>query len=367
MAHSLLHTAATLSALPWGLGARLLRLYRETRPGASIEHFDVVAALATGLPPPDARMRAARARAAAERALERAADAGLLPVPFGSDAYPTLLAAIPDAPPLLWVRGNPDVLDRTAVAIVGSRAASPMSTEIAHVLARDLSAHGVVIVSGLARGIDGAAHRGSLETGRTVGVLGSGADRIYPPSTPCWPRRSPPPAPSSRSCRRGRRPGRDHFPRRNRLISGMVRGVVVVEASIRSGSLVTARLALDQGREVLAVPGSRPRRAPPRLPCAAARRSRARRTGLRRPRSPGSLARGRGAGPAACSGGARPARDPLLAVMVQGHPYDLQELVALSALPAGDVLGRLLALELTGVVARIPGGRFFRPLRAVVR
>ncbi len=366
MAHSLLHTAATLSALPWGLGARLLRLYRETRPGASIEHFDVVAALATGLPAPDARMRAARARAAAERALERAADAGLLPVPFGSDAYPTLLAAIPDAPPLLWVRGNPDVLHRTAVAIVGSRAASPMSSEIAHVLARDLSAHGVVIVSGLARGIDGAAHRGSLETGRTVGVLGSGADRIYPPEHTLLAEAIAADGAIVSELPPGSPPRRDHFPRRNRLISGMVRGVVVVEASIRSGSLVTARLALDQGREVLAVPGSvlgeRHRGCHALLRDGAGLVERASDVLEALGLSQEDVAPGRRPAPEERGG-----RDPLLAVMVQGHPYDLQELMALSALPAGDVLARLLALELTGVVARIPGGRFFRPLRAVVR
>jgi DNA processing protein len=178
-------------------------------------------------------------------------------LPQHTHDYPALLARIADPPPRLWLRGDPRALAVPCVAIVGSRAASPYGVRVAEQLAADLARAGVTVVSGLARGIDSAAHRGALTTGRTVAILGSGADVIYPPEHEALAQRIldahgalvselPPGSP----------PRRGNFPRRNRLISGVSLAVVVVEASTRSGSLQTARFALEQGREVLAVPGT---------------------------------------------------------------------------------------------------------------
>lgn len=387
---STLLTAATLSVLPGGLGAHLLRRLREAGSPATLDGYDVAAGLAAGMSPEAARAEAARATARARHALSRAADAGITAIPWGHPAYPTRLVHIPDAPPLLWVRGDAGALEAPAVAVVGSRAASPPSLEVAHQLSRDLAAAGIVIVSGLARGIDGEAHRGALEVGRTIAVLGTGTDRVYPAEhaflTDAVAARGalvselPPGAP----------PRGHHFPRRNRLISGLSLGVVVVEASMRSGSLGTARLALDQGREVMAVPGcvlgERHRGCHALLRDGAALVERAADVldvlGLApapRHDSPEGLCHDSserlchtGDGGSGLDGqggtGLQPCHaDPLLVVMAQGHAYDLQDLVTMSSRPPADVLARLLALELTGAVTRIPGGRFFRPVRAVVR
>jgi DNA processing protein len=171
------------------------------------------------------------------------------------DAFPQALAALDPPPPLIWVRGRIELLDRPTVAIVGARVASAAGQRFARGLAAELGQSGHVIISGLARGIDAAAHEGSLPTG-TVAVLGGGVDDIYPPEhgglygriveTGCVVSENEP----------GRTAVARDFPRRNRIISGLSRAVVVVEAEMRSGSLITARLAAEQGREVLAVPGS---------------------------------------------------------------------------------------------------------------
>jgi DNA processing protein len=162
-----------------------------------------------------------------------------------------------DPPPVLWVRGCLDALARPAVAIVGSRAATPYALEVATRLAGELAGRDVVVVSGLARGVDGAAHRGCVTGGgRTIAVLGSGPDLVYPREHLDL---------AASICHDGALvselgpggpPLAEHFPQRNRLISGISLGVVVVEASDRSGSLITARCALEQGRDVMAVPGS---------------------------------------------------------------------------------------------------------------
>jgi DNA processing protein len=170
--------------------------------------------------------------------------------------FPQALAALDPPPPLIWTRGDAALLDRSCVAVVGARVASAAGQRFARGLAAELGGQaGLVVVSGMARGIDGAAHEGALATG-TVAVLGGGVDDIYPPDhrelygrlveAGCIVSESPP----------GRGATARDFPRRNRIISGLSRAVVVVEAELRSGSLITARLAAEQGREVLAVPGS---------------------------------------------------------------------------------------------------------------
>ena len=172
------------------------------------------------------------------------------------DGYPPRLATLDDAPPLLGVRGVRDVLMRPVIAVVGSRNASAAGLKFAGSLSRDLGEAGFVIASGLARGIDQAAHRASLSSG-TVAVLAGGHDRIYPPEHEGLLAQIIEAGGAAISeMPLGHVPRARDFPRRNRLISGVSLGVVVVEAALRSGSLITARIAAEQGREVFAVPGS---------------------------------------------------------------------------------------------------------------
>jgi DNA processing protein len=192
----------------------------------------------------------ARAELAASRKL------GVHLVAPGEDGYPPRLATLDDAPPLLGVRGLRDALMRPIIAIVGSRNASGAGLKFASSLARDLGEAGFVIASGLARGIDQAAHRASLRSG-TVAVLAGGHDRIYPPEhEDLLAELIESGGAAISEMPLGHSPRARDFPRRNRLISGVALGVVVVEAALRSGSLITARIAAEQGREVFAVPGS---------------------------------------------------------------------------------------------------------------
>jgi DNA processing protein len=194
-------------------------------------------------------------RAAIEREIAEVAAIGGRYLFLGQGLYPPLLAELETAPPALIVKGHPSLLDRPAVAIVGARNASAAACRFARTLARALGEAGIAIVSGLARGIDSAAHDGSLETG-TIAVVAGGVDIVYPPENEARQRaigerglivsEQPP----------GVEPRSRHFPSRNRIIAGLAHGTVVVEAAPRSGSLITARFAAEAGREVMAVPGS---------------------------------------------------------------------------------------------------------------
>ncbi len=191
----------------------------------------------------------------AERELEAAERIGAHLLALCEPGYPVPLRAVDDGPPLLWARGNPALLMKSTVGVVGARNASASGRRIAWQLGADLGRQGLVLASGMARGIDTAVHEGSLQTG-TIAVLAGGVDVVYPPENAglydkivdlgCVVSEMPP----------GTEPHASLFPRRNRIISGLSLGVVVVEANPRSGSLITARQALDQGREVFAVPGS---------------------------------------------------------------------------------------------------------------
>ena len=193
----------------------------------------------------------------AERELREGARAGAVPLFLDDPLYPAALAALPDAPPLLWVRGDLAALSRPGVALVGARAASSLGLRLARRMAIDLGERGICVLSGLARGIDAAAHAGALEAGgRTVAVLAGGIDTVYPSEHEALAARIAAEggallseSPVGRSARAA------DFPRRNRIVSGLSRGVVVLEAALRSGSLSTARIAAEQGREVMAVPG----------------------------------------------------------------------------------------------------------------
>jgi DNA processing protein len=200
-------------------------------------------------------------RALAEQEIDRVARLGARHIFLGTEGYPALLAQIPSAPPALIARGETALLARPGVAMVGARNASAAACRFARQLAHDLGAAGVAVISGLARGIDAAAHQGALATGAerggTIGVVAGGIDIFYPPENAALQRamgegaglvlaEQPP----------GTEPRARHFPYRNRIIAGLALGTVVVEAAPRSGSLITARHAAEFGREVMAVPGS---------------------------------------------------------------------------------------------------------------
>jgi DNA processing protein len=191
----------------------------------------------------------------AEREIATADKLGAVFVAIGEADYPYRLQMIDDAPPLLAMRGNRTALAAPSVAIVGSRNASAAGLKVTAQIARGLGAAGFATVSGLARGIDAAAHRASLDTG-TIAVLAGGLDRLYPPEHADLVDAILAAGIVLTEMPFGWEPRARDFPRRNRLISGLSLGVVIVEAAKRSGSLITARLALEQGREVFAVPGS---------------------------------------------------------------------------------------------------------------
>jgi DNA processing protein len=297
------------------------------------------------------------------RAARLAAEADAIHfVSWRAPQYPQLLLELPDMPPGLWYRGRIESLQQPrAVAIVGSRAGSPVAIQTATMLARGLAARGVVIVSGLARGVDSAAHRGALAGGGiTVGVLGSGHSRLYPAEhrslageisgTGLVVSEYPPDMPALPF----------HFPRRNRIISGLSRAVIVIEAAEQSGSLITAACALEQGKDVMAVPGN-----------VLSGRNRGGhaliRDGATIVESVEDILEQLGWSEAAPSGAGgvsgcdeRSSADELLAKLQAGMPYALDEIAALAHLDATTLLARLTALELAGRLKRVEGGRFVR-------
>jgi DNA processing protein len=192
----------------------------------------------------------------AEREFEQAGRARAALLFVDMPGYPVLLALLDDAPSVLIVQGHPEVLDRRAVAMVGSRNASANGQFLAESMAQDLAAAGLVVVSGMARGIDAAAHRGALRGGTTVACVASGIDVPYPPEHADLQAEIARDGAVVAEAPPGTAPQARHFPRRNRIIAGLSLGVVVVEAALRSGSLITARHAQEAGREVYAVPGS---------------------------------------------------------------------------------------------------------------
>ncbi len=199
-----------------------------------------------------------KAREAAEKEWGRILEHGVSLVTFGCEAYPERLKEIYDPPPVLWVRGDAGLLKRPSIAIVGTRHPTPYGTGIAEVLGRDLAARGMLIVSGMARGVDTYAHKGALAAGKpTVAVWGTGADVIYPKENKKLAEDIVTTGGAIVSeLPLGTFPAPQNFPRRNRILSGVSLGVLVVEASENSGTRVTARCAADQGRDVFAVPGN---------------------------------------------------------------------------------------------------------------
>jgi DNA processing protein len=299
--------------------------------------------------------------AQAEAEVHRARDAGVRIVPFIDPDYPARLRAIADPPPVLYVKGEISAADERAVAIVGSRSASDYGRRVARNICHGLASLGFTVVSGLARGIDGTAHETALDGGgRTIAVLGSGVDRIYPPEHERLSQRISRQGAVISELPLGTRPAAFNFPARNRLISGLSLGVVVVEATEKSGSLITAAHALEQNREIFAVPGevgsSRSRGA-----------HRLIREGAKLVENADDiveeiapqLARPKGAGrpqrvlPQKCGDDTRKIFD-----LFQERILHIDEVIESSGLSSAQVLRILLELELQGFLRQLPGNRY---------
>lgn len=291
-----------------------------------------------------------------DRSIEWASQPGQHILTLADDAYPKALLEIADPPSLLYVRGNPTILKMRCLAMVGSRNATPQGLQTAENFARTLAAKGLCIVSGLALGIDAAAHRGALSAGGdTIAVIGTGADRIYPARNKelalaivehgAIISEFPLGTPSIAA----------NFPRRNRIISGLSRGVLVVEAAPESGSLITARLAGEQGREVFAIPGSI--HSPVARGC-----HKLIKQGAKLVETANDVLEELGNFP--CPEEqleTTPTDDehPVLAAI--GHdPCSLDDLVDYTGQSAEQLLPELLILELSGKIAPLPGNRYQR-------
>ncbi len=283
---------------------------------------------------------------------------------WGDPRYPAALIELGHAPPLLYAVGNIALLERPALAIVGSRSATPQGLDNARAFGRAIAEAGVCVVSGLAAGIDGAAHEGALAgAGSTIAVLGTGPDRVYPAK-----HRALAHAIAARGLLLSEfppgTPVRDfHFPRRNRLISGLARGVLVVEAALPSGSLITARLAGEQGREVFAIPGSI--HSPLSKGC-----HRLIREGAKLVETAQDILEelhlGNGASDAGADAGglqsdAGAPMSPNAVLEALGYdPVDLDTLIARTGLTPAAVAAELGELEIAGTIGAVPGGRWQR-------
>jgi DNA processing protein len=293
----------------------------------------------------------AAARRAARKALEEAERLGMRTVTWIDDAYPRVLRNLHDPPPLLFLRGRDELLEEPSITVVGSRRATARSRDVAERLAHGLASAGRCVASGLALGVDGAAHRGALSAGGdTLAVLGRGADAAYPPSHRRLFRdiverglvvsEFPPGTP----------PLPHHFPRRNRILAALSGAVVVVEAGTRSGALITVDHALDLGVEVWAVPGPIDLDA-----CAGSNRLLA--DGARPLLSVASFVEAMGGGLPERRARAEGPAARVLEALAEG-PLGVDELTARLALGAPELLTMLTQLELMGAVRRLPGARF---------
>ncbi len=309
-------------------------------------------------------------QAAIQTALTWAADAGNQILTLADSAYPRALLDTADPPLLLYIKGNPALLERPALAIVGARSATPQGEANAEAFAKHLCTAGLTIVSGLALGIDAAAHRGALAGGpaSTIAIVGTGADRIYPARNADLARAISAQGVIASEFPLGSAALRHHFPRRNRLIAGLSLGVLVVEAATGSGSLITARLAAETGREVFAIPGSI--HSPLSRGCHRLIRDGAKLVETAedvleelRGRLPPAFTKTIPSGAAATppvtpdDNGSDDAR--ILAAL--GHdPVDGDTLALRCGLTVDALYAMLLGMELDGRIARLPGNRFQR-------
>lgn len=301
-------------------------------------------------------------RQAAAAELRRAGRLGLTVLCPDDQEYPEWLRHIPNPPVILYIKGDPAVLAEPGIGIIGSRAASSYGLRMAETLAGQLAALEVTVISGLAQGIDTAAHRGALKGGgRTVGVLGCGLDLVYPPENRDLFEAIPGRGALVSEYPLGTRPDGYRFPARNRIISGLSRGVVVVEATLKSGSLITADLALEQGREVFAVPG---------------RADSIKSAGCHRLLQQGAklvtsaadiigefgtgraLAPGNDGGPASRHLGELSAEEQSIMACLEVYPRNIDELIEASGLPVERLNELLLLLEIKGCCEVLPGRQY---------
>jgi len=278
--------------------------------------------------------------------------------------FPGILSQLPDPPPLLYVRGELKDSDDPAIAVVGSRRATAYGLEMARILAGDLATSGVTIASGLARGIDETAHRAALAAGgRTLAFLGSGIDRIYPRESLRLAEHISNNGAILSEFPLGTAPLSGNFPVRNRLISGVARGTLVVEAAAQSGSLITARLALEQGREVFAVPGNAT------TENALGPNSLIRQGAKLVLRAADILEEIPGAPQAATieeaatEPAAAPEEEAILRHLSRSEPLGIDELALAAGMEAGALMAALLKLEIASRVRQLPGSRFIRTRR----
>ena len=301
-----------------------------------------------------ARVLADLDAAAVDAALEWASADGNAILTLADSDYPQSLLETPDPPALLYLRGRRELLARPGLAVVGSRNATPQGVSNAEHFAQAFSAAGLTIVSGLALGIDAAAHRGGLEAaGSTIAVLGTGADILYPQRNRALGERIAREGLIVSEFPLGTPPHGANFPRRNRVISGLARGCLVVEAALASGSLITARLAAEQGREVFAIPGSI--HSPHAKGCHALIKQ-----GAKLVESAQDLLQELGVTGLAAPPAAADAALPGLLAHLGYDPCDIDTLCARSGLTAAAVSAMLLQLELDGKVGSLPGGLYQR-------
>jgi DNA processing protein len=314
-------------------------------PGDHPEHFTERARQA---------LQSGAARRAAEAEIARCTREGVALVGWDEPSYPPLLRRVYDPPPVLWVRGRLQAGEGAlAVAVVGARLSSAAGQAFARVLARDLASGGATVVSGLARGIDTSAHEGALlAKGRTVAVLGSGLGSLYPPENAGLAARIAEAGAVVSEFPFAYGPQPRNFPRRNRVIAGWGAGVVVVEAGERSGALGTARCALDEGREVLAVPGH------PTSEVSVGTNALIR-DGAVLVRSAADVAEALGLTSGAVS---EPTEEdvPLLRALRPGEPVTVDELSSRSGTPTPLLLRQLSELEMLDKVRRLPGALYVR-------
>jgi DNA processing protein len=342
-----------LSLVP-GLGGQALRALLSNF-GLPRHILDAPAAqLARTVPEPVARSILERDHQdAVGRALEWVSRPQRAIVTLADASYPRQLLEIADPPALLYVVGDATLLSSVSLAVVGSRNATPQGLANAQAFARALSSAGMTIVSGLALGIDSAAHRGGLEArGGTIAVLGTGADVVYPKQNEALAREITARGALISEFPLGTPPVPGNFPRRNRLISGLARGCLVVEAAHPSGSMITARLANEQGRDVFAIPGSI--HSPLSRGCHALIKQGAKLVETAQDVLDELGVAGRTSAPVA-----RAADTELLAHM-GFDPCDIDTLVARSGLTADAVSAMLLQLELDGRVGSLSGGLYQR-------
>lgn len=295
----------------------------------------------------------------AERECEKVEKAGVKVVNFLAEGYPKILLEIPDPPPYLYVKGETAGLE-PAIAIVGSRRASTYGLMTTTKLARELAGHRVTVVSGMARGVDSAAHRGALDNGgHSIGVLGCGIDVLYPPENRRLFEEMAARGALFSEFPMGTLPLADNFPRRNRIISGISRGVLVVEATENSGSLITAQYALEQGREVFAVPGNinySSSRGGNRLIKQGAKLVEGVEDILEEllPYRRHTIAEGSTSEP----GFSLTPQEAAIYTLLAGSPLHIDDVIRKSGLTVGEVSAILLRLELKGAIMQLAGKNF---------